>query len=83
MHLQRPLEVLVRWLRLAVEERQSDHENEKRHGAIFRHLRKRVAGPGAEQGVRRLPAEGEALIHRDTRVDRDTLLKIIEGVKNL
>ena len=33
--------------------------------------------------VRRLPAEGETLLHRDTRVDRDTLLKIIEGVKNL
>ena len=33
--------------------------------------------------VHHLPAEGEALLHRDTRVDRDTLLKIIEGIKNL
>jgi hypothetical protein len=33
--------------------------------------------------VHHLPAEGEALLHRDARVDRDTLLKIIDGIKNL
>ena len=33
--------------------------------------------------VRKIPAEGEAILHRDSRVDRDTLLKIIDGIKNL
>lgn len=33
--------------------------------------------------VRKLPAEGEALLRRDARVDRDTLMKIIDGIKSL
>ena len=32
--------------------------------------------------VNRIPASGEVL-HRDSRVDKDTLLKIIDGIKNL
>ena len=32
--------------------------------------------------VNRIPASGE-LLHRDARVDKDALLKIIEGIKNL
>jgi hypothetical protein len=41
----------------------------------------RPARPSAS--VRHLPAEGEAPIRRDTRVDRETLMKIIDGIKGL
>jgi hypothetical protein len=41
----------------------------------------RHARPSAS--VHHLPAEGEALLHRDARVDRETMLKIIDGIKNL
>ena len=33
--------------------------------------------------VHKIPAEGEAVLRRDARVDRDTLLKIIHGIENL
>ena len=33
--------------------------------------------------VHKIPVEGEAMLHRDARVDRDTLLKIIRGIENL
>lgn len=33
--------------------------------------------------VRKLPAEGESLLRRDARVDRETLMKIIDGIKSL
>jgi hypothetical protein len=33
--------------------------------------------------VRQIPAEGESTIRRDTRVNRETLMKIIDGIKDL
>lgn len=34
--------------------------------------------------INRIPDEGaDGMLHRDTRVDKDTLLKIIDGIKNL
>ena len=34
--------------------------------------------------VKKLPEPGsDAMLHRDSRVDKDTLLKIIDGIKNL
>jgi hypothetical protein len=41
----------------------------------------RPARPSAS--VRQIPAEGEATLQMDARVDRDTLMKIIDGIKNL
>lgn len=41
-------------------------------------------GPSRPQAsVNTLPAEGSGTLHRDTRVDKDTVLKIIDGIKNL
>jgi hypothetical protein len=39
--------------------------------------------PRPQASVNQIPESGSSVIQRDARVDKDTLLKIIEGIKGL
>jgi len=43
----------------------------------------RKSAPRPQASVNRLPDEGSSVLKRDARVDKDTLLKIIDGIQNL
>jgi len=43
----------------------------------------RRGGSRPQASINRLPEEGSAVLRRDARVDKDTLLKIIDGIQNL